>query len=149
VYCDKSFYFLLFWEKEHCGSYKSSYSISHMSYLHSLTPSFSFIPPFLEWFQQVTFFLIHTCVQRICTIFTLPCPFPTSSPLLLVPTHSGTVYSALLLSYFVNEKKWPFCLFKIHIQGLSLLHLHIYMYYNQNWFISSIFLLSTLVPFSW
>jgi hypothetical protein len=26
---------------------------------------------------------------------------------------------------------------------------HVYMYYNLYWFISSIFLLSTLVPFLW
>jgi hypothetical protein len=28
-----------------------------------------------------------------------------------------------------------------------LWHFRVYMYYNLNWFISSIFLLSTLVPF--
>jgi hypothetical protein len=27
--------------------------------------------------------------------------------------------------------------------------MYIYMYYNPNWFICSIFLLSTLVPFLW
>jgi hypothetical protein len=37
-------------------------------------------------------------------------------------------------------------LFKIVIQGVSLWHFHIYMYYSSNWFISSIFLLSTLFP---
>jgi hypothetical protein len=40
-------------------------------------------------------------------------------------------------------------LFKIATQGVSLWHFHVYIYYNPNWFISTIFLLSTLVPFLW
>jgi hypothetical protein len=40
-------------------------------------------------------------------------------------------------------------LFKIVIQGVSLWYFHVYMYYNPNLFISSIFLLSTLVSFLW
>jgi hypothetical protein len=40
-------------------------------------------------------------------------------------------------------------LFKISIQGTSLWHFHAYMYENPDWFITSIFLLSTLVPFLW
>jgi hypothetical protein len=39
-------------------------------------------PPFLEQFQQVSFFHLHTYVHSICTIFILPCPLP----LLLPPT---------------------------------------------------------------
>jgi hypothetical protein len=38
-------------------------------------------------------------------------------------------------------------MFKIAIQGVLLWHIHVCMYYNLNWFILSIFLLSTLVPF--
>jgi hypothetical protein len=38
-------------------------------------------------------------------------------------------------------------LFKIAMHGVSLWHFCIYLYYIPNWFISSIFLLSTLVPF--
>jgi hypothetical protein len=34
-------------------------------------------------------------------------------------------------------------LYKIAIQGVSLWHFHVYMYYNLNWFIPSIFRLST------
>jgi hypothetical protein len=46
-----------------------------------------------------------------------------------------------------KKKKWWFCLFeiKVVIKGVSLL----IMFYNHNWFISSIFLHSTLVPFLW
>jgi hypothetical protein len=40
-------------------------------------------------------------------------------------------------------------LFKIATQGVSLWHFHLYMYCNPNWFISSIFPLSTLVLFFW
>jgi hypothetical protein len=40
-------------------------------------------------------------------------------------------------------------LFKIAIQGVSLWHFLVYVYCNMNWFISSIFLLSILVPFLW
>jgi hypothetical protein len=52
-----------------------------------------------------------------------------------------------------------FCLFEIAIQGVSLWHFHIYIcvyiyiyiciYHNPKWFIPSIFLLSTLIPFLW
>jgi hypothetical protein len=48
-----------------------------------------------------------------------------------------------------KKKKRHFCLFNIATQGVSLWHFHIYMYYNLNWFIPSIFLLSTLVLFLW
>jgi hypothetical protein len=40
-------------------------------------------------------------------------------------------------------------LFKIATQGVSLWHFHEYMYYSLIWFISSTFLLSSLVPFLW
>jgi hypothetical protein len=40
-------------------------------------------------------------------------------------------------------------LFKLATQGVSLWYVHIYIYYNPNWYISSTFLLSTLVPFLW
>jgi hypothetical protein len=50
--------------------------------------------------------------------------------------------------FSVFEKRL-FCLFKIAIQGVSLWHFNVHMYYNLNWFIPSIFLLSTLVSFLW
>jgi hypothetical protein len=40
-------------------------------------------------------------------------------------------------------------LFKVAIQGISLWYFHVYMCYNPNWFISSVFLLSILVFFLW
>jgi hypothetical protein len=59
----------------------------------------------------------------------------------------GRTCSVLLFYDFVEEEKRHFCLFKIAMQGVSLWHFHVCMYYNLNWFISSIFLLSPLVPF--
>jgi hypothetical protein len=46
-------------------------------------------------------------------------------------------------------KKRYFCLYKIAIQGVSLWYFHVYTYYNPNWFIPSILLLSALVLFFW
>jgi hypothetical protein len=43
---------------------------------------------------------------------------------------------------FCKRKKWQFSLFKIPTQKVSLWHFHVHMYYNLNWSISSIFLLS-------
>jgi hypothetical protein len=40
-----------------------------------------------------------------------------------------------------------FCKYKIAIQRVSLWHIHIFVYYNSNWFISSVFPISTLVSF--
>jgi hypothetical protein len=48
---------------------------------------------------------------------------------------------------FSDFEKRHFCLYKIALQTISWWHSHVYMHYNLNWFISSIFLLSTLVPF--
>jgi hypothetical protein len=53
-----------------------------------------------------------------------------------------------LVSDFVKEKSWHFCLFKIdRYTGVSLWHFHVYLYHGLIWFISSTFLLSTFVPF--
>jgi hypothetical protein len=46
-------------------------------------------------------------------------------------------------------KKRHFCLFKIAIQVVSLWHFHVCVYYILSWFVPSIFLLSTFVPFLW
>jgi hypothetical protein len=54
--------------------------------LNSPSATFFFFSPFLEEFQQVSFFHLHTCVHSICTIFTILHPFPHPPLLLLVPT---------------------------------------------------------------
>jgi hypothetical protein len=78
-----------------------------------------------------------------------PTLFPHSSRLLRVPTASGKTCFAILFSDFVKEKKWHFCFFMIVTQRVSLWHIHAYMYYNPDWFIPSIFLISTLIFFLW
>jgi hypothetical protein len=115
---------LLCWVGVHCGIYKSSAGV---------------------------FFHLHTCVHSIFTILTLLHPIPTSSPFYWYQHPSGRTCSTLLFSDFVkeNQKKWYFCLCNIATQGISLWQFHVYMFYSQVWFISSIFLLSTLVPFLW
>jgi hypothetical protein len=42
-----------------------------------------------SWYSFNTYYFchLHTCVHSICTIFTFPCPFPTSSPIPLSPRH--------------------------------------------------------------
>jgi hypothetical protein len=91
------------------------------------------------------------CTQYLNHIHLL-IPLPHLLPLPLVSTPPLTpdrACSFLLFSDFAKErkKKWHFCLFKIATQGVSLWYFHVYMYYNLIWFISSIFLLSTLVLF--
>jgi hypothetical protein len=121
-----------------CNICKSSYNISLLS---SAPPLFSFIL-FLKQFQQVSFF----CLQHEYMIFSLlSASFTLSFPLPLVPTPRQDCFTFL---FYIFIKK-HFCLFKIAVQGASLWHFHVYVYYNLNWFMPSIFLLSTLVPFLW
>jgi hypothetical protein len=86
---------------------------------------------------------------HICILFTLPHPFPSSFLLPLILTSPERTCSFLLFSDFVKGQKLYFCLFKIATHGIFYWHFHVCMYYNPNWFISSIFLLSTLVLFLW
>jgi hypothetical protein len=80
----KYIFFIIFVLGVHCDIYKSSYNVSS---LNSPPPSFSFIllPPFLEKFQEVSFFhFIHEYV-----IFPPHSPPPISPyilPLPLLPT---------------------------------------------------------------
>jgi hypothetical protein len=82
---------------------------------------------------------------------------PPSPFLHLLPSPSGTkpqAESVLLSDSQIlykkrKREKWDFWLFKIAMQGVSLWHFHVYMYCDPVWFISSIFLLTLLVPFLW
>jgi hypothetical protein len=92
------------------------------------------------------------CTQCLHHI-TPPTPFPRhlSSP---IGTNPQDLFHHLVLQFCrrknkEKEKKWHFCLLKIAIQGVSLWHFHVYLYYSPNWFISYIFLHFTLVPFLW
>jgi hypothetical protein len=77
-------------------------------------------------------------------------PYSPSYTHFLHPPHNGTNPPDRTCSFlqFCKRKKWHFCLFKIPIQGVSLWHFHVHMYYNLIWFIS-VFLPSTLVPLWW
>jgi hypothetical protein len=62
------------------------------------------------------------------------------------PTGTSPPRQDLLLPpvlQFCKIKNMIFFLFKVSTRGVSLWNFHVYMYYNPNWFISSIFLLST------
>jgi hypothetical protein len=63
------------------------------------------------------------------------------------PTDTNSRQDLFCLPVLVLKKKILFV--KIAMQGVSLRHFHVYMYYNPNWLIPSIFLLSILVPFLW
>jgi hypothetical protein len=114
-----------------CPHSWNSFSRSHFS---TYIPEHVIFPPYSSsYFVSLIFTLLH--------------PFLISFPLPLVSTFNPT--GPALPSWFYFAKKWHFCLFKIAIQEVSLWYFHVYMYYNPNWFIPSIFLLSMLIPFLW
>jgi hypothetical protein len=73
------FSFIVALSEGSCGIYTGSYNVSN---IHEFTLSpFSSIPQSrLEYFQQVSFLHLHTCVHILCTVFTLSPSFPTTSP---------------------------------------------------------------------
>jgi hypothetical protein len=77
------------------------------------------VSPFLEYFQQVSFFHLHTCIH-ISTIFTLWPPF-------LYPLHTGTHPSGPVLPSSVFIFKKMTLLLKTALQGVSLWFFHVYM----------------------
>jgi hypothetical protein len=120
--------------------------------VNSAFPTFSFIHLSPHSWNSFNRSLFSIYIHSICTIFTFLQPFPISSPLPLVPTSPGRTCFTLLPSNFVIKKKVKTkmtFLVKMATQGVSLWHFHVYMYYSPIWFNSSVFLLSTLVPFLW
>jgi hypothetical protein len=92
--------------------------------------------------------LTYMCTQHLYHIHP-PTPFPYLLPLPTVTNpcpRQDLFYPPVLWFCKRKKKKRHFCLFKI-AQGVSLWHVHVCMHYNPNWFISSVFLLSTLVHF--
>jgi hypothetical protein len=61
------------------------------------------------------------------------------------PARTCSVSCSLILYWKRRRKKWYICLCKINTQGISLWHFHVYVCYSRICFISSIFLLSSLV----
>jgi hypothetical protein len=81
--------------------------------------------------------IFQSWVHNISTTFNLLHTFLISFPILLVPTpQTGPL--------FLKKKKRHFCVFKIALYSDLWWHFHVYAYCNLNWFISPIFLLSTL-----
>jgi hypothetical protein len=62
-------------------------------------------PLFLEQFQQISFFRLHTYLYSICTIFTLLHHFSTSSPLPLVPSPKQNLFCSLILRFCIRKEK--------------------------------------------
>jgi hypothetical protein len=128
----------------HCDIHESAYNIS---FFNSSPLSILLYPPppFLEYFQQ-SHFSIFICEY---IVFLPHSPSYTLS-LYPPPSHCTNPQTGPALpSCSLFLKKDIVCLFKIAIQGVSLCYFYVYMYYNPNWFIPFIFLLSTLVPFLW
>jgi hypothetical protein len=113
----------------HCGIYRGLNCIKYI--IHGFTSStilLSSLPQFMEQFQQIIFLHLHTCVNSICTIFTLLPLFLPLSP------WEGLV--SLFCSWFcrsvkIKRKTWHFCLFET--QGVSIWYFHVYRYYTANW----------------
>jgi hypothetical protein len=123
------------------------YYISYII-LEFTPPSFPFIlpPPIPGIFSTGIIFHLHTRVHSICNIFTNPYLFLTSSLLPVVPRTCSQARPALPILW---KKKMIFLLFKNSYTRSSVWHFHMYMYHSLIWFISSIFLPSTSVPFLW
>jgi hypothetical protein len=101
------FYFLLLcWVWLHCN-------IAKVLMMYQTQCSLLSPPPFLEQFQQVSFLHLHTCVYIVCTIFILPPPFPSTSPLppvqITLATHTpgqNLFYPPVLLFCRRKNIKW-------------------------------------------
>jgi hypothetical protein len=109
----------------------------------SLPPPFFFLLPIPGTVSTGLIFpFTYMCTQYLYTHTLSWNPLP--SQCYQTPRQDMLSLSVL---WFCKRKNWHFCLFKIVIQGVSLWHFHLYMYYNPLWFITSIFVLSTLAPF--
>jgi hypothetical protein len=83
------------------------------------------------------FWNLHACLHNIFTI-------SPSYTLSLHPTPAYWYQSPRQDLFFP-----PVLHFCLRYTLISLWHFHVYMYYNSNWLISSIFLLYALIPFLW
>jgi hypothetical protein len=104
--------------------------------LDSPTPSFSFNR--------------SHCSTFIYQYIILPPYSPYSTFLYALSHYTGTSSSTeiVLLSYPLFKKRY-FCLFMTIVQGVSLWHFLMYIYYTLNQFIFSIFILSIQSPLWW
>jgi hypothetical protein len=110
----------------HCDIYKSSYNVSNISYLNLPPTSCSFIlcPPFLEYFLQVSFFHLHTCVHSICTVFTLLHIFPTSHTCHSPDSKPSDSYSLIFIK---KKKKSLLIVEESYIENILVTFLYIFV----------------------
>jgi hypothetical protein len=69
---------------------------------------YPFLHPFLELFQQVSFFHLYTCVPGICPIFTILYPFPTTlspSTSTNLPDNKKQVFKLVEISLHLSDPK--------------------------------------------
>jgi hypothetical protein len=121
--------------------------------LNSPPPLFSFIPFFPHSWNSVNRYLfsIYIHVYTVFAAYSTPVLFlHLPPPPIGISPHRQDLFCPPVL-WFCKSKKKKLCfgLFKIATKEISLWHFHAYMYYCPMWFISSFFLLSTLVPFLW
>jgi hypothetical protein len=98
----------------------------------------------------ISFVFTYMCARFLYYIH-FPTPFTaTSSSHWYQPYPGQDLFCPPVLLFSKRKrKKWHFCLceMKIATQGISLWYFHVYIHYYPNCFISSFFLLSTLLPF--
>jgi hypothetical protein len=118
--------------------------------LNSPPPPFSLTPTPIPGVVStgIIFPFTYICTQYLCCIHS-PMSFPHLLPPSTGTSPSGRTCPTLLFSDFVKVNKYHFCLFKIVTQGFSLWYFHAYMYYNPNWFMSSIFLSTVTLIHCW
>jgi hypothetical protein len=137
----------------HCSIYKGSYNVSNISYMNSNPPLLSFIPLpwFLEQFQQVSFCTIFILLPLSPTLLppvpTLPYPIPCKT----CSVHPPDLWFCRRKNIKDKKRNMIFLLVwgKDDTDGVSLCCFHPYMYYNLDWFVSSLTLHSSLVHFPW
>jgi hypothetical protein len=106
-----------------------------------------YLQKFLQYIKYIILFFSNSI--SMYTLLVLYSPSYTFSHIFPHPTSSnylGQYMFYLPVPWFCKILKMTF-LFIYNSCIVSFWHFHIYMYYNLCWFISSIFHLSTLVPF--
>jgi hypothetical protein len=99
-----SFYVTFLWFYYHVlvvqGGYIVIYTMWSQYILVRFTPSIILpVPPlpFLEKFQQISFFYLHIWIQNTFTTYTLPSPFPCAQPPPIGTCPWKKIYFSLLL----------------------------------------------------
>jgi hypothetical protein len=121
-----------------CQIYRTWIRLLHHSPLSLLSPSWnSFIR---------CHFSIYIHVYTVFALYSLLHTLSSSPTLSLVSVSPDRTYSSFLFSDFAKENNDIFvCLRYLHRE----FPFHVYMYYNLNLFIYTLFLLCTLISYLW